>query len=176
MYIYSPLFTVNRENLTFIGNIADTLGPSEVCRVMCLNVTINTAESSSTISVTLLNNSGTGGGALFIEQTDGNVALNNIHARDNTDGALGILSATAKQLFFQKIETMGKEVSLLPGALLLLKGITLDLNYASAITTDLNDVTRRRRNSLIRPCWNVFWGVIEAVWGFFTSRCVLKTW
>lgn len=148
IYVNYSSFITDRENLTFIGNTAETLGPSEVCGAMCFYVSIYTNETSkiyNNMSATLINNSGTGGGALFLEKTEGSITLYNIYARDNMDGALGILYATVKCIgtsFFEKNNNHGKGVFTITESTVTIEGnITLDHNYASAITADVSTVT-----------------------------------
>ena len=95
--MYANFSVINGESsFTFTSNAAKGLGRSQPCGVMCFYVTYNSTQSSlrSTLSaITLTNNSGTSGGGLFIEKIEGSIIINNIYARNNFDGALGILSA-----------------------------------------------------------------------------------
>ena len=144
---YSSFTTDDRANLTFIGNTAETIGPSEVCGVMCFYVSILTNETSqinNNMSSILINNSGTGGGALFMEKTEGSITLYDIYARDNMDGAVGILYSTVKctrTSFFEKNSNHGNGIFTITGSTVTIEGsITLDHNYASAVTAIMSTV------------------------------------
>ena len=107
MYANFSLIT-GMGNFTFTSNAAKGLGRSQPCGVMCFYVTYNSTQSSlkSKLSgINLTNNSGTSGGGLFIEKIEGSIIVNNIYARNNSDGALGILlanvSVTGRNHFIQ---------------------------------------------------------------------------
>ena len=149
MYTNFSSFISDGGNLTFIGNTAKTLGPFNICGVMCLYASILTNETSkisNNLSASLVNNSGTGGGALFLEKTGGTITLYDIHATGNVGGALGILSTEAKLdgvNIFERNSNHGNGVLTISDKsnVSFLGNITLDHNYASAITAEMSTIT-----------------------------------
>ena len=73
------------------GNVAEGLGPSKTCGVLCLYSTLSGIMNNMT--VTLLNNRGTTGGAIFIQNIYG-FTFYNITAKHNQGGDLGILESS----------------------------------------------------------------------------------
>ena len=133
VYIASSSFLAHEGNFTFIDNTAEGSEPYEVCGVMCVHVT-NISENSVVISVTLLNNSGTAGGALFIEKT-GNYTFYSICARNNLGGAFGILYATANVLGTNLFSNnsnlkLSGAITVTNGSVILNGNNTFDHNYA----------------------------------------------
>lgn len=93
MYISTSSFIASSDNFTFVGNTAEGSEHDEVCGVLCVYVTLPLENSVVNMSATFSSNSGTAGGALFIEKA-GNCTIYNICARNNLGGAFGVLYAT----------------------------------------------------------------------------------
>ncbi len=133
MYVgASPSFITVKQNFTFIGKTAEGLGPYDICGVLCLSITKSSIPKNN-ISATLLNNSGTTGGALFIEKMDG-FNFSNIYARDNLGGALGILEARAQVVganLFSRNSNLKKEATItISNSIVTFNGSnTFDYNY-----------------------------------------------
>ena len=157
MYTNFTLFrTDNEVNFTFIDNVAEGSGPSQVCGVMCLYVTITISNSStlSTMSANLISNNGTGGGALFVEKIEGSATLYNISARGNWGGALGIISATAKltgiNSFSNNFNLKGGAITITSRSNFAFNGQNmLKFNFVNAITTHSSTVLFSGHNSII---------------------------
>ena len=79
-------------SIIFNGNTAEGLSNNDICGVICTYNTNIYRPIANYLSASLVNNSGTTGGALYIEKTDG-VNFTNIKARNNMGGVFGILSA-----------------------------------------------------------------------------------
>ena len=86
--------SVIQSNTTLIFNVNTAKGSItySVCGVMCV-FNIKAYHPANYLSATLVNNTGTTGGALFIEKTDG-LNLTFIHARNNMGDVLGIQKST----------------------------------------------------------------------------------
>lgn len=142
MYIAtSPSFTTVNQSLTFTGNIAEGMGDTEDCGVMCLYNSKSTITNN--ISATLVNNTGTSGGALFIEKTNG-FTFNNIKATENIGGALGILDAKAKivgtNLFSHNTNLKKGAITIVKSTVTFDGSNTFEYNHAEgAITTNVSE-------------------------------------
>ena len=94
MYIGEGSVIKSNTTLIFSGNTAMGKNVTNtVCGVMCIFNTKAFRPIINYLSATLVNNTGTTGGALFIEKTDG-INFTFIHARNNMGGALGIQKST----------------------------------------------------------------------------------
>lgn len=93
MYIGIRSVIKSNTTLIFSGNIAKGSITYAVCGVMCIFNTNTYHPIVNYLSVSLVNNSGTTGGALFIEKTDGR-NFTFIYARNNFGGVLGIQKST----------------------------------------------------------------------------------
>ena len=146
---YSSFTTDDRANLTYIGNTAETNNSLKVCGAMCFYVYINASQKSNSMSSILINNSGTG---LFMENTEGIITLYDIYARDNMDGAVGILYSTVRctgTSFFEKNSNPGNGVFTIIESTITIEGnITLDHNYGGAITAIMSTVILNRKTNI----------------------------
>ena len=87
--------TFRSSNFTFIAfNNSVESYRFESCGVLCLFAT-TTSSIENNMSIIIINNKGTSGGAVFIEKTQGFIFYN-ISAKDNLGGNLGILNSNAE--------------------------------------------------------------------------------
>ena len=132
--MYVKGYTTVKGRFTFVGNRAEGLGPAEVCGAICLHAaTASGIGGQNVISAVVTNNSGTSGGALFIEKNSHRFTLSNITALNNSGGALGLLNAVVNvtgDSIFSENEGEGGVITIIDSTIRFYGNNTFENNFA----------------------------------------------